>query len=321
MSQPGNESKPGGEQEPEPEFLAEFQKAISAFADATNAGNDEGAEKAAMAALMMAGMEAMKNPTPALRLGEEAEACQQAGDWAGAEAAYLKLLEVQEQSGNFGLITKPLMDLSRLYRYSGKLDLASRYARAATAAARKADFTTLLAMTLDNEAATALACQDVPAALAASAEAVRVLEPGRIFDSMRARALTSHAECLLAGGDTESAASPLQSAWELLKSRARSGVMPGPLVTLSHWWRVKAELCLKQGKPSEAADALTQAVQIRRELLQRAFGPAVYGHLELAALLERLAALSTQLGDAAQAQQALAEAKTIREQLKLPPPA
>ena len=51
-------------------------------------------------------------------------ALETAGDWAGAEAAYLNLLKLREQSGNFGMVAKPLLDLSRLYRHTGKLEPA-----------------------------------------------------------------------------------------------------------------------------------------------------------------------------------------------------
>jgi hypothetical protein len=74
----------------------------------------EEVQNAAMQALLMAGEEALKNPTPSLLLKQEAGDCEDKGDWAGAEAACRKVVALEESLGNFGMIAKAYMDLSIL---------------------------------------------------------------------------------------------------------------------------------------------------------------------------------------------------------------
>jgi len=64
---------------------------------------------------MMAAAEAIAHPTPDLQAAEEAANSLRAGDWVRAEDAYRKLLTMQEQTGNPGLLAKRQMDLSRLF--------------------------------------------------------------------------------------------------------------------------------------------------------------------------------------------------------------
>jgi hypothetical protein len=123
----------------DPDFLREFQGAIKSYAEAITSDQVEEADQAAAAALMMAAAEALAHPTPDLQLAEEAGNFLGAGDWVRSEDAYRKLLTMQEQTGNAGLLAKPQMDLSRLCCLLGRLDEAWAFARAATASARRTE--------------------------------------------------------------------------------------------------------------------------------------------------------------------------------------
>ncbi len=275
----------------EPAFAARFEETIKAYANAVEAGDDDVAAQAAMAALAQAGMEAMTNPTPDILLLQEAERCEQAQDWAGAETAYRKVLALREATENPRLAVKPHLDLSRLFRLRGRSDEAWSHACTASEIGRRADMSTLLAMALDNEAACALDRLNVQRAFAAASEAVACMEPGRIFNLMRARALTRRAECFLARNDSEPAEQDLKQSWDLLQTRKQFGI--GSVVALAHWWEVKAQLHIAKHNATEASRALTEAVKFRKQILESCESLNPYAAAALLRVEDKLAGLNS----------------------------
>jgi len=296
---------------PSPQFMKALEGVVSTWAEATTAGKTEEAQNAAMQALILAGMEALENPTPSLLLKQEADDLEGKGDWAAAEAVRRKILAVEESSGDFG--AKAQMDLCRLLRLVGRLDEACQFASAATISARRADVFPLVVMALENEAFCALDKGDSPKALAAASEALQIIEPGKLSDHTRARALTTRARCLLANNDLTGAESHLLQSWELLPAQYGSRMFAGTIQTLANWWEVKSQLEQRRGNLESARDAMTRAVEHRRQLE----GP--HARFVLARALARLGEISRLAGDLAGAEQALHEAKSIREDLKLFP--
>ena len=59
--------------DPDPQFMKEFEKVIASWGEATSADQTQEANALAMQALVMAGWEALKNPTPSLLLQQEAD--------------------------------------------------------------------------------------------------------------------------------------------------------------------------------------------------------------------------------------------------------
>jgi tetratricopeptide (TPR) repeat protein len=300
------------------EFLEKFQGTIKSYAETINSDQAEEADRAAAAALMMAAADAIAHPTPDLRVAEEAAHSLRAGDWVRAEEAYRKLLTMQEQTGNPGLQAKPQMDLSRLFCLLGRLDEAWAFAQAATASARQTELYPLRAMALENEAFCARARGDVLQALAAASEAVQVIEPGKIADLMRARAYTRRTECLMLSGDPDAAEKDLIAGWDILGSRKPSSVGTGPVVALAKWCEVQAQLQVRKGKLEDAAAALRQAIEYRREGFNRSCDPGPYAFAALARAFEMLAQIMKKTGELQAAQQALAEARTLWECAHLP---
>jgi tetratricopeptide (TPR) repeat protein len=294
----------------DPGFMKEFEKVIKRYAEAASDGRAEEAQNAAMQALMMASEDAVKNPTPNLLLKKEAHSCETQGDWAAAEAAYRKALALEESSGNLGMIAKAHMDLCRLLRVLGRLDEARQFACEATAAARRTQIFPVLSMALDLQAHCALDRGDRAAALKASSEAVQVIEPGRIYDSMRAKALITHAKCSLASGDSAAADADLVSSWELLQARF-STLMPGPLLTLANWWEVKSQLEEHRRNLNGARESISRAIEYFRQL------QGTYGLLAVARALQQASRLSTLAGDLLDAERTSAEVKQIRSDLRL----
>ncbi len=293
-------------------FLKDFEQAIASYAQAVEAGKAEEAQAAALEALALAADKAERHPTPGSVLGEEAAECKRKRDWVGAEAAYRKLLLLEEVTGTHALRAKAQMDLSGLLRLMGRLEEASQIAALATAAARQADMFPLLVTTLENEISCALARREPRTALAAAIEMVQVIEPRKLYDSMRARALTAYARCLVATGEVAEAESRLAASWELLQGPDTGLNLFAPIFALANWWEVKSQVLEQRGNIEKAREALARCIDYRR----RNDGP--HAVFRLIRALERSAELSQRAGDLAQAEQAVAEAKSLREGLRLP---
>jgi tetratricopeptide (TPR) repeat protein len=262
----------------------------------------------------------MTHPTPDLELAEQAGSLLRAGDWAGAEDTYRKILAIQQQTGNPGLVAKSEMDLSQFFRLIGRLDEAWDFARAARASARQTGLYPLVARTLRNESSCALARGKTAEALAAASEGLEVIEPGKMAGLMRAQAYTTRAECFLASGQTEAAEPDLAAAWALLGPRVCERSLCSPVIPLAKWCEVQAQLDLRKGHLAEASANLEKAIEHRREALSRSCERSPYPFAALARDLQRLAEVRQRIGDEAGQRQALAEAKELCESIQLPPP-
>jgi hypothetical protein len=304
-----NEPVPGTA--PNPAFMKEFEQTIQSYAKAVSDDRPEDAQNAALQALLMAGEEALRNPTPSLRLKEEVGQCEERGDWADAETACRKVLALEESSGKWGMIAKAEMDLYRLLRLLGRLNEAWEFACRATTSARRTEIFPVLVMALECQVRCALDRGDTAGALTAASEAVQIIEPGELYDQMRARALAARARCSLASGELAAAESDLASSWALLQTRSGTAVLPGPILTLANWWEVKSELEEQRGSPESAREAMTKAIEYLRQL----HGP--YALFAVARALTRLSTLLNQAGDSFEAERAADEATAIRRDLRL----
>jgi tetratricopeptide (TPR) repeat protein len=313
-----DQNQPQPEGAPKEEVPREFLRAIESYAEAVNADKTDEAAEAALKALIFAAEQAMAHPTPELELAKQADRCLRAADWAGAEEAYRKILGIQQQAGNPGLVAKPKMDLSQLFRLIGRLDEARELACAATESARKSGLYPLIAMALRNEVSCALAHGRTEDALAAASEALQVIEPGKMADLMRAQASTDRAECLLASGRFDAAEKDLHASWEILGLRESSRIGTGPVVALAKWCEVRAQLYLRKGNLEDALACLQKAIEHRREGFNRSCDPSPNAFAALARNFEMLAEVRKRAGDTLGQEQALAEAKAIWEKVRLP---
>jgi tetratricopeptide (TPR) repeat protein len=313
-----DQNQPQPEGTPKEEVPRDFLRAIESYAEAVNAEKHDEAAEAALKALIIAAEQAMAHPTPEVELAEQADRCLRAADWAGAEAAYRKILRIQQETGNPGQVAKPRMDLSQLLRLIGRLDEAGELSRAATESARKSGLYPLIAMALRNEVSCALAHGRTDDALAAACEALRVIEPGKIADLMRAQAHTDRAECLLANGQADVAERDLTASWEILESRAPSRIGLGPVAALAKWCEVAAQFSIRKGNCEEALRCLEKAVGHRREGFNRSGDPSPHAFAALARTFEMLAEVSKYAGDQPGQEHALAEARAIWNRIHLP---
>jgi len=192
-------------------------------------------------------------------------------------------------------------------RFLGRTDEARQFACAATASARRTKIFPVLVMALETEAFCELDRGDSARALAAASEAVQIIEPGKVHDVMRAKALVTRARCLLANDDSTGAESDLAACWGLIQARPQSLTMPGPILTLAFWWEVKSQLEERRGNLECAREALERAIAQRRQM------QSPFALLALARALEKLGELSRAAKDPAGAERAVAEAKSIRK--------
>ena len=303
---------------PGEESLQDFQRVIERYAEAVNSDKPGEANQAALAALMMAAADAAAHPTPTLLLDMKASALLAARDWEGAENVYRELLVLQEQTGHPGLVAKPQMDLCSLFRLLGRLDEAGRLACAATESARRSELRPLLAMALDSEAQCALEQVDSERALTAAAEALQVIDPGKMGDLMRARAYITLARCQLAVDQADPAEASLQESWRLLANSSHASFGLGPVAALARWFETHAQLHLRKNSLPDAVAALARAVEHRRELLGRLDDSDPYALAALARALDLLAEVRTKTGDLLAAKHAREEGQRIWRELRLP---
>ena len=298
-------------------FMRKFQGVIESYAKAVNADDQEQADKAAMLALMMASMDAMENPTPYLQLSEKASEQLAAGNWQGAEDTYRELIALEEHGGKPGQTTKPLMDLSRLFYLLGRLEEAWFFSRKATESARASDISTLLAMALDCETTSALASGKTTEALAAAEEGLRVIDPGKMGDLMRAMAYANRGRACLGLGDVSRAEKDREAAWANLRAKKQSRIGTGPAVAFARCFELEAELHARQKRFPEAISVLKQAIEYRRQCVDRSIERSPHPTAAVARDLERLAEIHRQNGDKVAAGEALEEAAELWRQLHL----
>jgi tetratricopeptide (TPR) repeat protein len=301
----------------EEEFDSKFRELVMSVGEAVHAGKDEDAKEAALTMLLMAGAKALKDPGEEVTLANEASWCEEAGDWAGAEAAHRKRLALHERSPCSVTAAKAWFDLSRLSRLLGRLEEAWSYARAATAAARREDLAPLTVMMLENEIHCALERKDVSHALAAAEEAVRCVKPERMQNLLRMRMLILRAECLLENADVVGAERDLKSAGELESDLVFSRV-GGAITVRAQWQEIHAELLLGRGNLIEALNHLTRAVALRREAAGGCCSQSPYALVARVRGLQRLAEISAELGNHEAGREALRQAEALREQARLP---
>jgi len=292
--------------------MKQLEARVRSWADATSAGNVEEANAAAMEVLFLAAEEALKNPTPSLLLQGEIDELEGKGNWTEAETVRRRILSLKETLENFAALAKAQMDLCMLLRLLGRVDEAAQFAAAAVASARHTDAFPILVMALECEIWCVLEQGHGSKALALACEAVAVIEPGRLYDSMRAKALVLRARCRLANDNPADAESDLAASWELLPEPSANRLLPGHIVTLANWWEIKARLEQRHGRSASAQVAMMRAVEFRRNL------DHPHAQHALSRLLNQLGEMLTAAGDLEAAGKALAEAKSIRQGLNLP---
>jgi tetratricopeptide (TPR) repeat protein len=302
------------EQPPDEDFV----RAINAYRTGMAQGNVEQVESAALEALTLACEWAEKNPSPELTLINQAAACEDRGDWSGAESRYRQLLEMAQTSNDFSQLTNANLKLCRLFSLLGRNELVWKCAVAATDSACRSCMTPLHIMALEAQALCALRRGDLAPAFQAATAAVGLIEPGPDQDHLRAGAWVTRALCLAELGDEAGAAQDLAASSPILVDCEQSPLLAGVQAKVALYWEAAAALSKLRGDPEGAVEHWSKAVERRRHIttLCHVAGPHT---------LWSLARTLTGLGEALQtvrrpidAKAAFDEAKRIRAELNIP---
>lgn len=296
-----------------------FMRLLQRYKDCVQAGRSGEADAITCDIMALAGQQALANPSPELLLQMEAQRCEAAANWKGAEVTYRKVLDRPATTGDGARQYKAFSDLSRLYHLVGNEAAALEQACSATAAARRADMPILLAMALEQQAECALRLEIVSEALTALDEALRSVGSERMYDLQRARCLVIRAECSLRSGDALGADRDLEAARQHLEVQSAMQFAAGVHSAVARWWSVKARLQAETGDWTEAAQAWTKAVTGRRHVaeLPQVMGP--YTQNALAETLWDQGQASLSAGLLREGEEALTESRAIRERIGVPP--
>ncbi len=135
---------------------------------------------------------------------------------------------------------------------------------------------------------------------------------------MRSTALANRGRALLEMGEVAKAEEDIKAAWSILRSKKQSRIGSGPVVAFATCFELEAELHARQKRLSEAVSTLKQAIEHRREVIERLMDQSPYPTAAVARDLERLAAFLRENGRTTAAEQALKEAAALWEQVHLP---
>lgn len=260
---------------------------------------------------------AQENPTPEMQLGQQAAACEEMGDWAGALEVRRERLRLAQASAEPEALFSAHRALARFHRLTGDGAAALDHARRATEAARRIETRVVRIMALHQHALEALRAGCVEEAEAATAEAfaqLHDLTPGR--DLMRAKCHSLRAQVRLAGGNEAEAEADLNVALPLFELRL-SDIAAGVHASLARCFSTRARIAMKRGDPRGAIQLWQFAVARERHVAALPQVEQPYARAALAEALRDYAGALKESGDEAASKLALAEADSIRREIGL----
>jgi len=286
------------------------------FANAIKTGNVAEAEAATQKIWQHVAETLDAEPSPWLEAMQDAHRCAAAFDWPAAEEAYTRA--VRAGADQPGLECGAYRELSQFHRLFDREALALQTAHLATEAARRENIPSMLAMTLQVEAALHLHANDYTAAWKLIAEAFAALEEGPMHNLERALALLVRGAYLIEHERFPEAEADLTSARGLMEPWSEAHYAGGWQGAFASWWSATARLRSKRGDKPGAAAAWREVVARRRinAELPQLEGP--YKHNSLAIALRDLGRALQDL-DAPLAEEAFAESRSLRRGIGLPP--
>ncbi len=276
--------------EEEDEFSAliqEYEKAVS--------NGDVEEQEAIMLKIFQHLGEERDEPSPWLQALTEANRCEAAFDWTGAEEAFKRAVEVSADQP--ARRSKALSHLSAFYDLLGLDVLSLEAEQAANEVGRQSRVPMLHHSALMSDAKSHLKSKDLERAFLALTEASAGIEEGRMHDLPRARVLILRAECHLAQGAFDKAEADLALVWNWLEPHSEAFFAAGWQSALASYWATTARLREQRGDLSGAVWAWREVVERRRIIAQcpQLEGPYKYNSLAIA--LQRLAKSLRQLED------------------------
>lgn len=296
-----------------------FVQLLQEHEQATAEGRHQDANILSMRIMAFAASHAPAEPSSASLARDEAQRCEAAADWKGAEVAYRQALTLAEQEGDHSSQFRTHYDLGELYSLLGQDELAFQEAQQATRSARRTEMTPLILRALEVQGSKALRLKNGTAAWEAIREAFQILDAQDSSNNLqRARALVFRAQCQVARDELASAEADLKAAWKILQPQFGAFHAAGVHSGLAHWWITTARLRRRRNDLPGAVRAWREAVDRRRHIatLPQLSGPHMAAFLS-AELYELSLALS-EAGEVAEAEAALAESQSLRSAIGLP---
>lgn len=258
-----------------------------------------------------------ENEVPSLHVAVRMEAHDRetAADWAGAEAAYRRALEIGGDNPHWRY--KGHDELRRLYVFLGRHQDALEEARAAVEAGRDA-IGILHAQALVCQALVHLRMGQAAAARDLVTQSLSIQEADRLSDWMTARALAVRARCHVELEDNAAARDDLDAAWRLLEPQSAMAVLPGVQAAFGAWWHAEACLRRRQGDANGCVKAWREVVLSRRWNAGQPQLAGPYVQSYLAKALDQLGQAHESAGDRVAAEVCTTESHAIRQQIEHP---
>lgn len=301
-----------------PEDHDEFTDLLEQVTQATEEGRSEDA-LGLMGAIMEMMAERDENEVPSLHIAIrcEAEEREAEADWAGAEAAYRRAVEIAGDNPHWAF--KSHDELRSLYMFLGRPREALEEARAAVEAGREA-IGILHARALLSQALVHLNLGQATKALDLVTQSLSIHDSDRLPGWMRGRALAIRARCSVELEDEAAARSDLNASWVLLASESAMASLPGVQGAFGSWWRTEAALRCRTGDAIGWVKAWREVVLSRRWNAAQPQIAGPYVHAGLADALEQLARAQEAAGDSVSAVENMAESRAIRKEIGQPRP-
>ena len=251
-----------------------------------------------------------------LALLQIACACEENGDWLGAEKAYREMLTLPDR-GSFIEHTAH-RSLASLYGILNREAESLFESELQVAVARDTDTPILLAVSLVSHARRLMQSGQIADAETPIAEALQVADRDEMYGQIKASALTTRAECAVRKGNLDSAATDLTEAYRLLESQSSIMFAAGVQGDLIRWWSATARLRLAQGQLEQSLASWDEALTRARQMAELPHVDSVCGAKTISTVLEGYAEATSQTGRDAQAEEMHTEAKRLLQQVGLP---
>lgn len=284
------------------------QHVFALTAACQKAGRVKDMEGLAFIAMGLAGLHSEREEeSPWLAAMREGDECWERGDMRGAEAAYLRGVDVEED----GLQVRAHQKLAGLCEELGRIQEAVEHARLATETARGADSGVLVAIALEPEARHRLHAGDINGAFAAATEGLTFAPDTDI--TLRPKLRLTRAECLLQSDDIPGARVEIEAARGLFEPVGEEHAMGGILFGQYRLWEVTAKLHARlQDRDAEVAARL-KAVELARRLAGNCFVGGRGARKRLVTALEELAEALAAGGRSEEAEETLAESRAMEK--------
>jgi tetratricopeptide (TPR) repeat protein len=289
------------------------EEVLRAYAEAANS-KDVKAQEAAMLQVMEFMAQVETEPSPWLIAMTQANECEAAFDWIGAEAAYRRAITAEDKPM---LAARGHAKLSSLFHLLGRKELAKAAALAATEAARLEPMAPVMWQHLLKGARYHMQDKDYERASLALDEAFSFIEEKPGDNLMWAHTLITRADLnFQQGKDADSIENDMARAWEILEPYDETYFTAGWQSGLSSWWGLTARL--RESKDDWHGVVLARQEEVYRERiiesLPQLSGP--YARNALAVSLRDLARALRESGEEG-AEEAFAESCELRRSIGL----